>query len=104
MWERAVWILRRRLPRKFGIYLHWLTRDLDYAKELTEEWDQVYFGLAPDMAKDEVLRELPLDRVLLESDTPYFPRRRKGNEIGKPTDIFRVAERVAEEVSETSSK
>jgi TatD DNase family protein len=60
-----------------GVVLHWWTGSI----ELTEEAVRLgcYFSLPPAMmSSDEMLRVIPIDRILPETDHPYGDRRTPG--------------------------
>lgn len=44
----------------------------------------------------DILRKVPLDKILLETDAPLLPIRNTGAKYGKPSDILEIAKVVAE--------
>ncbi|KIH45677.1 hypothetical protein ANCDUO_24281, partial [Ancylostoma duodenale] len=74
------------LSRFHNIHRHCFTENWEVAQKWIDAFDNIYFGFtsavanweqsAPD--KYEVLKRLPLRRMLLETDAPYFrPRQGK---------------------------
>jgi TatD DNase family protein len=75
-----------------GVVLHWWTG----SPELTEEAVRLgcYFSLPPAMMSSEMLRLIPIDRVLSETDHPYGDRRISGGR--QPGGVREVEERIGE--------
>ena len=97
--------------------MHSYTGDVEQAKELAELG--FYFGFnglifkevdtLPDPAK--VISSIPLEKTLLETDSPYLVPPQAGKERNEPMFVKYVAERIAEikrvdigEIEETTSK
>ncbi|MDD5430618.1 MAG: TatD family hydrolase [Candidatus Pacebacteria bacterium] len=80
------------------IIMHFYSGSLDMAKNLAEFGCYFSFGgvITFTMDKDEILKYLPMERILLETDAPYVapdPYRGKRNE---PVYILKTAERLAQ--------
>lgn len=80
--------------------VHSFTGDLFEAKQVLEQgW---YIGLNGihtfgDEGLDEVVREIPLERILLETDAPYLsPVPHRGVWPNEPARVVHVARRIAE--------
>jgi TatD DNase family protein len=111
------WIIRiswSKLSSTPGVF-HSFSGNIEQAKLLLEK--QFYFGISgPVTYKNaeslkQTVAEIPLDRLLIETDAPYLtphPRRGKRNE---PAYVYYVAEKIAEiydlspsEIGEITSK
>ena len=63
------------------------------------------FGLISDNFDPEIIRNLPMNRILLETDAPYFlPLRLRNNgqekiNISFPSDVWYVANQIGMYVS-----
>jgi TatD DNase family protein len=100
------------LPTYKGVF-HCFTGTVDQAKRITEMGFHLGIGGVATFRNgnlDEVIREIPLSCLLLETDSPYLapvPNRGKRNE---PSFLRFVAEKIAEvrgisveDVSETTT-
>ena len=61
------------LPKNWPIHMHCFTNSWEDCQEWSQEWSEMKFGLTPDYFVAEVAQNLPLNRILLETDAPYFP-------------------------------
>jgi TatD DNase family protein len=98
-----------------GGVMHCFTESLDVARQAIELGFYISFSgivtFKNALALKEVARQIPLDRILVETDSPYLapvPHRGKMNE---PSFVRQVAEEIArlrniplEEVAETTSR
>lgn len=94
-------LLREHTDPKVGGVLHCFTEDLDMAREAIKLGFYISLSGIVTFRNAEFLRELvrklPLDRLLIETDSPYLapvPYRGKPNE---PAWVVKVAECIAEE-------
>jgi len=92
-------ILKAEQARDVGGVLHCFTEDLDMAKQAIDLGFYISFSGIITFKKAESLREvvrqLPLERMLIETDSPYLapvPHRGKPNE---PKHVVHVAECIA---------
>lgn len=80
--------------------VHSFTGDLFEAKQVLEQgWSIGLNGIHTfgDASLDEVVQELPLDRILLETDAPFLtPVPHRGKRPNEPAHVIHVAEKVAE--------
>ncbi|CAJ0603183.1 unnamed protein product [Cylicocyclus nassatus] len=84
------------LPRFHNIHRHCFTENWEVARRWMDAFDNVYFGFtnvvasweqsAPD--KYDVLKRLPLRRILLETDSPYFRPRQYSPSMTNDCDKF----------------
>ena len=93
--------------------IHCFTSGLDFAEKILETGFYLSFtGMITFVKKlEEVVREVPLDKMMVETDSPYLtpkPFRGKKNE---PAYVLHVAEKIAnlkdislEEVAESTTK
>ncbi|MDR3186261.1 MAG: TatD family hydrolase [Christensenellaceae bacterium] len=82
-----------------GFVLHCFSQTLEYANKIISAFDSVYFSFGglitfKNACKEEIIRGLPLDRLLVETDCPYMtpvPHRGKTN---YPKFISLVVEKI----------
>ena len=60
------------LPKDWPIHMHCFTNSWEDCQEWSLEWPKMKFGLTPDYFVAEVAQNLPLNRILLETDAPFF--------------------------------
>jgi TatD DNase family protein len=99
--EDTLALLREHTNPKVGGVLHCFTEDLDMAREAIKLGFYISLSGIVTFRNAESLRELvrklPLDRLLIETDSPYLapvPYRGKPNE---PAWVVKVAECIADE-------
>jgi len=56
----------------FPIHLHAFKSRWHVCKWWMESFPGVRFGITPTDVPEEALKQLPLDKILLETDAPYF--------------------------------
>ncbi len=70
--------LQANVPKTHKIHLHCFNNDWFTCKKWLAEYPNLKIGLTPLITKPhitylhKVVREVPLDRILLETDAPYF--------------------------------
>ena len=60
------------LPSAWPIHMHCYTDTWVSCKEWVDEWTHMKFGFTSDTFSPEVIKNLPLSKILLETDAPYF--------------------------------
>jgi TatD DNase family protein len=115
-WEEAFELIEASFtPTKLGGIIHCFTGEPEHAQRAVELGFMVSFSGAITFPKAENIRqaaaEIPLERILVETDSPFLapvPNRGKRNE---PALVVKVAEKVAEvrgisvqEVAEATSR
>ena len=60
------------VPKDWPIHMHCFTNTWQFCEEWAEEWTSMMFGFTPDSFSEQVIVNLPLSRILLETDAPYF--------------------------------
>ncbi|CAH1784245.1 unnamed protein product [Owenia fusiformis] len=71
-------IMIEKVPRNHKIHLHCFTRDWPEAYKWINAFPNLFIGLTPLLtykhvgALQEVARQIPLNKLLLETDAPYF--------------------------------
>ena len=73
------------VPREWRIHRHCFTQDIDTAREWLAAFPNMYFGFTPLITRKSAPRQqksvdtireaaagIPLERLLLETDAPYF--------------------------------
>jgi TatD DNase family protein len=97
--DETLRILRDEQAEKVGGVLHCFSGDLDMAREGMAMGFAIAFGgpiTYGGKKKQDIVRRIPLDRILIETDCPFLtpvPYRGKRNE---PAYVRHVAEKIAE--------
>ncbi|NLC17121.1 MAG: TatD family hydrolase [Clostridiales bacterium] len=85
---------------KNGILVHCYTGDLYFAQEILKRGFYLSFGGAITYKNNhlayEVITNIPLDKVVLETDCPYLTPMPHRGKINEPKHIKYVAEKIAE--------
>ena len=93
-----------KVPKNYRIHLHCFNSDWNTCQRWLEQYPNLKVGFTPMItySKKENLREviakIPLTRVLLETDSPYFLPRQKPNSLSKwshPGFVFYTAAEIA---------
>ncbi len=100
--EDTLEILRRHVPRDWPIHVHCFTSSLPFAESLLTDFSRLYLGFtgivtfknAADL--QEVARQTPLNRILLETDGPYLAPIPHRGEVAHPGHIPVIGKRLAE--------
>ncbi|XP_076077973.1 uncharacterized protein LOC143048260 isoform X2 [Mytilus galloprovincialis] len=102
--QDALAILEEMVPKNYKIHCHCFTGNYESAKKWMDMFPNLFIGLTPLVtyksatSTHEVARFIPLERLLLETDAPYFiPRKCPRKEF--PHSHPGMAITVAEEVS-----
>lgn len=100
LFERTQEILEEsQLPATWKIHMHFFTGDMHIVRKWTREWPNTKFGLVYDKYPEEVGKHLPIEQLLLETDSPYvIPqkiKRGKHYQISVPGMVCHVAEQLA---------
>ena len=65
-----------QLPKDWRIHMHCFTGGWDDCEAWIQDWPNMKFGFTPNFFQIELMRKIPLSKVLIETDAPYFlPRR-----------------------------
>ncbi|XP_013068829.2 uncharacterized protein LOC106056566 [Biomphalaria glabrata] len=98
-------ILQELVPRDYRIHAHCFTRNMGVAERWLDAFPNLFIGLTPLISYRSAVDacntacHIPLDRLLLETDAPYFvPRSKQRNELkfSYPGFALITAERIAE--------
>lgn len=91
-------VLRGMNPPHQGV-MHCFTEDLEYARQCLDLGMHIGLGGAVTFKKTralhEVARQVPLDRIVLETDSPFMTPSPHRGERNEPAMIRLVAERIA---------
>ncbi len=91
-------VLRRTGVSHQGV-MHCFTKDLEYAKQCLDLGMHLGLGGAVTFKKartlHEVARQMPLDRIVLETDSPFMTPSPHRGERNEPARLRLVAERIA---------
>ncbi|GFX47232.1 putative deoxyribonuclease TATDN2 [Trichonephila clavipes] len=101
--EDGMRIISQVLPKDYTIHLHCFTDTWEWAQKWLNKFPNLYIGITNvanfPSAKSvhEVAKNIPLDRLLLETDAPYFVPKRspKGTRWSHPGMAIHVAEQIA---------
>lgn len=99
----TIQILKEEIPKNHKIHRHCFTGDWNEAQLWMNEFPNLYLGLTAVVtfptAREvhEVARQIPLNRLLLETDAPYFLPRQAAKELrwSHPGMAIHVAAQVA---------
>ena len=99
-YESFIPILTEERANKVGGIVHNFEADLETAKQLLDMGFLLSFGgtiTYPDeTALREVVRQIPLDGILLETDSPYMPLYQQTADQNEPAHVAKVASTLAE--------
>ncbi|KAL9654482.1 hypothetical protein ABK040_010502 [Willaertia magna] len=86
-------ILKENVPKDWKIHVHCFTDTPNFALQLIEHFPNLFIGFTgcctyakkedQSYGSDDILKVVPLERILLETDGPYMPVKIKGGEVGK---------------------
>eukprot|EP00794_Sanderia_malayensis_P006274 gene6274-6995_t len=97
-------IMRDILPATWHIHLHCYTGNMEQAQQFMEHFTNLYFGVTNLVTYNtatqvhQIATDLPLRRLLLETDAPYFvPQRLKNSaRLSHPGMVMHVASKIAQ--------
>jgi len=93
-----------------GVLLHCYSGSAESVKEFSKLFDCYFsFGGAitfKNAKKDDIIKAVPLDRILTETDAPYLSPEPLRGRLNRPANVKYVAEKIAltlgKEVEETA--
>lgn len=94
-------ILKASVPPSWRIHLHCYTGSLEMALKFTTDFPNLYVGVTGHVTYNkfrqtrQVVRTLPLERILIETDAPYMPPAGTGERWSHPPMVAYVAEEIA---------
>ena len=94
-------ILKSKMPSKGGV-LHCYSEDSGFATEMLNRHDNIFFSFAGNLtyrnAHDlhETIRHLPLERIVIESESPFMVPAAYRGKRNKPVYLPSIASFVAE--------
>lgn len=98
--EEVYTLLKKYLEKGLTGVVHCFTSDWDYAQKILNLGFYISFtNIITYPKKDELLevvRNVPMDKFLLETDAPYLPPQSLRGEINYPKYVRIVAEKVAQ--------
>lgn len=93
------------LPADWPIHMHAFTDSWQECEAFSEKWTGMKFGLVSDHFDHEIAENLSMDKIILETDSPYFlPNKMRQYFNGRnwesrrpslPGDVWFVAQQVA---------
>lgn len=92
-------ILRRFVPRHWKVHVHSFRGSMSFMRAVLAEWDYAFIGIPGivtmrDPDAQELARQCPLDRMVLETDAPYLPV--QSTYFSHPGQIPEITAKVAE--------
>jgi TatD DNase family protein len=95
-------LMKIHIPKDWKIHVHCFTDSLKFAKKLLEEYPNLFIGFTGIITfKNSILlqntvKEIPLSRILLETDGPFMTPVPYRGKICHPGYIPKIAEKIAE--------
>lgn len=93
-------ILQSEGAKEVGGVAHCFSEDYDTAKQFLDMGFYISFsGILTYPAAEnirEIAKKIPLDKILIETDSPYLAPQAKRGEVNQPAYVRYVAERLAE--------
>lgn len=99
--EDTLALMREHLPRDARVHVHCFTSSLALAEALLESFPKLCIGFTGVVSFKngadvrDVVRNVPLDRILLETDAPYMAPVPYRGQVCHPGMIPRIAEAIA---------
>ena len=97
-WERTLEVLAEEDPPR--VVIHCFSGDVELAAECVARGYHLSFAGPVTYPKNDALRaaaaSVPLDRILVETDSPYLSPQNVRGTPNTPANVLRVVERIAE--------
>jgi len=92
-------LMRAAVPEAYKVHLHSYRGSVPFMKQLLTEWTQMFIGMPGLVTMDdehakELVRQCPLDRMVIETDAPYLPV--QGHWLSHPGLLPEVMAAIAE--------
>jgi TatD DNase family protein len=95
--QDSIDILERENMQKHKILFHLLQDKGAVSRIMRNNW---YISIGPGIARSKTIkkiaRDMPLNRILLETDSPWFKQEDKGQKFGEPINVRVACEKIAE--------
>ena len=88
-------VLESMVPKHWPIHMHGFTNSWKICQFWAKDWPNMKFGLVSDKFDPEIIRKLPLNRILLETDAPYFHPLRAQSFTSSMADLRQDRNRVS---------
>jgi len=99
-YESFIPILKEERANRVGGAVHNFEADAETAKQLLDMGFLLSFGgtitYPEETALREVVRQIPLNGILLETDSPYMPLYQQASDQNEPAHVAQVASTLAE--------
>ena len=97
-YDHLLKLLKTHIPNEMRLYLHSFQGHKDTLNKWRETFPNCYFGFNRSVenfstAQQEALRSVPMARLVVETDAPYFPRSTHG--MSTPSQLLDAIELVA---------
>jgi len=99
--EDTIKILKEHAPKTWPIHVHCFTSSLAMAQTLLQHFTNLYFGFTGAItfgnasALRDVVAKIPLQRILLETDSPYMSPEPFRGHVAHPGHIPLIAAKIA---------
>lgn len=100
--EDTLELMKNHLPRSHKIHVHCFTSSLTLALALLEHFPNLHLGFTGVItfknarAQQDVVKAIPLERILLETDGPYMAPVPFRGRVSHPGYVTYVADKIAE--------
>jgi len=100
--EDTMKFMKEFIPQDWKIHVHCYTDSLAFAKKLLAEWQHLYLGFTGVITFknsteiQKVVKEIPLDKLLLETDGPFMPPTPFRGKTAHPGHIPYIVQKVSE--------
>ena len=95
--QDAIDILEQHGMKGKKVLMHLLQDKSVISKIIENNW---YISIGPSITKSKTIkkiaRDIPLNRILLETDSPWFKQEEQGQEFGEPINVKIACEKIAE--------
>ena len=95
-------ILKEHVPPNHKVHMHCFSGSLKFCKKLLKQWNNLYFGFTGDIiysdrkTTDDVIKHIPLERIIAESDAPFMRPPDWHEEVSSPGLVPSIIRKIAE--------
>jgi TatD DNase family protein len=95
--EDTIQILKQEGMKDKKVLMHLMNDKESLQRIIENNW---FVSIGPGIAKSKdikkIARDMPLNRILLETDSPWFAQKEQGQEFGEPINVKIACEKIAE--------
>jgi len=95
-------LMKQFIPKDWKIHVHCFTDSLNFCHQLLQEWENLYIGFTGIITFKNtqniqgVVKEVPLDKLLLETDGPFMAPEPERGKVCHSGHIPLIVKRIAE--------